>query len=77
MKSSSRLGFTRTGQQIRSTLWSLWDDARTGPFHDIDYQADPTQRDVRMRAIREDWPKPADQPTLGADTILEITLVEA
>ena len=31
---------------------------------------------VRMLALREEWPTPSDQSTLGAETTLEVTLVE-
>lgn len=64
----------RTGQQIRSALWTLWEDAQTIPFRDVD---DAPARDVRLASLREDWPKPAGAGEAGAFTVLEVTLVEA
>jgi hypothetical protein len=67
---------SRTGQQIRSSLWDLWRSAATVPFHDIDAATHPTEHQVRIIGIREEIPKPADYPTLGADTLIEVTVVE-
>ena len=66
----------RTGQQIRTALWTVWEAAQTVPFRDVDYAETRTERDVRVTAIREDWPKPADANTLGAFSVLEVTLAE-
>ena len=67
---------TRTGQQIRASLWSLWEDASTVTFRDIDYAATSLERDVRLTTIREEWPKPADAASLGAFSVVDVTLVE-
>ncbi|HYI16357.1 MAG TPA: hypothetical protein VEX37_13260 [Thermomicrobiales bacterium] len=66
----------RTGQQIRTALWTLWEEAETVPFRDVDYATTTTERDVRVTAIREEWPKPADANTLGAFSVLELTMDE-
>ncbi len=42
----------RTGQQIRSGLWSVWEAAATIPFRDVDYATTGIERDVRVTAIR-------------------------
>lgn len=67
---------TRTGQQIRAALWSLWEGAATFAFRDVDYGATGAERNVRMIGLREEWAKTADQSDLGADAVLEVTLVE-
>jgi len=66
----------RSGQQIRSDLWALWEAGETVPFRDIDYAATPVERTVRVASISEDWPKPADANAPGAFSTVEITLVE-
>jgi len=65
----------RTGQTIRTALWSLWEMGESIPFRDIDYSVTTLERTVRLTAIRESWPKPADQAVLGADTVMEVTVV--
>jgi hypothetical protein len=67
---------TRTGQQIRSALWTTWEDDETVSFRDVDYATTTTERAVRVIAIREEWPKPADANTLGAFSVVEVTLAE-
>lgn len=66
----------RTGQQIRAALWQLWDSAGPVSFRDVDYATTTTEHTVRLIGIREEWPKPADEPALGADTVIELTIVE-
>ena len=67
----------RTGQQIRAALWTLWQDAQTIPFRDVDYATTLTEHDVRLTAIREEWPKPAGANEAGAYSLLEVTLTES
>ncbi len=66
----------RTGQQIRAGLWSLWEQATTCSFRDVDFVATAIERDVRIAAIREEWPKPASVNDVGAFSEIEMTLVE-
>jgi hypothetical protein len=66
----------RSGQTIRAALWSLWDDASSFTFRDVDYGATSTEYTVRLVALDESWPVPADQLALGAHTQLTVTLVE-
>jgi hypothetical protein len=66
----------RTGQQIRAALWTLWSNASTFQFRDVDYGATGIERTARLIGIKEEWPKPADQSDLGADSTIEVTLVE-
>lgn len=65
----------RTGQTIRSAIWTLWEVGEPIPFRDIDYSVTTDERTVRLTALRESWPKPADQEVLGAETMLEVTVV--
>ena len=74
----NRLGVrdARDGQTIRTALWSLYAAATTFAFRDVDYGATSVTKNVRMLGLREEWPAPSDQSTLGAETTLEVTLVE-
>ena len=67
---------TRTGQEVRLLLWEQFAAAATLAFRDIDYGSTGVTRTVRMIGLREEWQAPADQPALGAETTLEVTLVE-
>lgn len=67
----------RTGQQIRAALWSLWEAAGSFPYRDVDYATTTIERDVRLTAIQEDWPKPASANEAGAFSVIEVTLVES
>jgi hypothetical protein len=67
---------SRTGQQIRTALWSTWEAGELVPFRDVDYAATTTERTVRVTAIHEDWPKPADANTLGAFSVIEVMVEE-
>ncbi|RIK45232.1 MAG: hypothetical protein DCC58_07145 [Chloroflexi bacterium] len=66
----------RSGQQIRTALWALWESADTVTFRDVDDADTGLERTVRMIGLREEWPKPAGQGDVGSDTLLEVTLVE-
>ena len=66
----------RTAQQIRQTIWDLYTNAATLTFRDVDYGATAVERQVRLIELRESWRQPADQASLGADTVLELTLQE-
>lgn len=57
------------GQNQIAALWQAWEDGETVVFRDIDYDADPTERHVRITAIEESVPKPSDTGNWGASTI--------
>jgi hypothetical protein len=66
----------RTGQQIRAALWNLAESGASIPFRDVDYAATSAETTVRLIDLRERWTQTADQPSLGADTVLDVTLAE-
>lgn len=71
----------RSGQQVRSDLWGLWSAvgaagaSGTLPFRDVDDAANPQEHQVRLLALREEWPKPADA-AIDAMTTVEVVLQE-
>jgi len=66
---------TRTGQQLIAELWSKWYNGDTFSFRDLDYDADPTERRVRIVGISESVPAPERAGKWG-DAIVALTLVE-
>ncbi|HEV2066424.1 MAG TPA: hypothetical protein VGR08_06285, partial [Thermomicrobiales bacterium] len=66
---------TRTGRQLVAELWSAWQAGTTLPFRDLDYDADPTERRVRIVGIREVVPVPSDAGRWGHSAVA-LTLVE-
>ncbi len=71
-------GDVRSGQQMRADLWGLWSAASitgTLTFRDVDYAAIPQEHQVRLLALREEWPKPADA-AIDATTTVEVVLQE-
>ena len=65
----------RTPEAIVAGLWTAWENGVTIAFRDIDYDADPTERRVRIVGLSETRPTPA-QPG-PASGVITITLVEA
>ena len=65
----------RTGRQLIAGLWQAWQTGRTLAFRDQDYDADPSERRVRIVGIDEQVPKPSDAGLWGA-SLLKLTLVE-
>ena len=61
---------TRTGREIVADLWAAWQSSSTVTLRDLDYDADPTQRTVRIVGLVEEVPKPDGASTVG------LTLVE-
>jgi hypothetical protein len=45
------------------------------PFRDIDYDAEPTERRVRIVGIKEEVARPSDAGEVG-DAMIQVTLVE-
>ena len=72
-----RSGIThpRTGRQLAADLWTAWQNGATVPFKDLDHDADPTTRQVRIVGIAEEIAKAADAARWG-DATLSLTLVE-
>jgi hypothetical protein len=66
---------TRTGRQIIGELWDHWQAGATVPFRDIDYDAAPVERQVRIIGIQEHVPLPHQSGLWGQSTIA-LTLVE-
>jgi hypothetical protein len=63
----------RSGPEIVADLWQAWEQGTTIPFRDIDYDPDPTERQVRVIGLTEQIPTPSS--TIGASQ-LTITLLE-
>ena len=66
---------SRTGRQLIADLWQAWEDGTTLPYRDIDYDADPTERRVRIVGISERVARPADAGETS-DAMIGLTLVE-
>jgi hypothetical protein len=66
---------TRTGRQQIAELWSHWQAATPLPFRDLDYDADPVERQVRIVGIAESVPAP-HQAALWGQSAITLTLVE-
>lgn len=66
---------TRTGRELIAELWTAWENATTLPFRDIDYDAAPIERRVRIVGITEDVARPADAGEIG-DATIQLALVE-
>ena len=62
---------TRTGRQIVADLWEAWRSSATVTLRDLDYDADPTQRTVRIVGLVEEVPKP-DGASVVAVTLVEL-----
>jgi hypothetical protein len=58
-----------SGRAQITSLWQSWEDNLTLPFRDLDYDAAPTERAVRITAIEEQVPKPSDAANWGAAAI--------
>jgi hypothetical protein len=63
----------RSGPEIVADLWQAWEQGTTIPFRDIDYDPDPTERQVRVIGLTEQIPSPSS--TIGASQ-LTVTLLE-
>jgi hypothetical protein len=66
---------SRSGRQLAADLWAAWQGGTTLTFRDVDYDADPAQRSVRIVAIAEEVAKAADAGRWG-ESLLSLTLVE-
>ncbi len=66
---------TRDGRQRAADLWQAWEEGVTLSFRDLDYDATLQQHAVRIAAIPEAVPKPADVGRWG-ESAIALTLVE-
>jgi len=66
----------RGGRRLAADLWAAWETGSPLPFRDIDYDATERTHQVRIEAITEEVPKPADAGRWG-ESQLALTLVEA
>jgi len=65
----------RSGRQQIADLWTAWSSASTVQLKDIDYDADPAVRNVRIIGIKEEVQRPADAGWWG-QSVVSLTLVE-
>lgn len=68
-------GLARTGREQIAELWNHWQQGTTMPFRDLDHDADPTERQVRIVGISEQVPLP-HQAGLWGQSMVSLTLVE-
>ena len=57
------------GRAQIAALWQSWESGATVTLRDLDYDPDPAEHSVRIIAIEEYNPKPADAGHWGASTI--------
>jgi hypothetical protein len=66
----------RTGRELAAALWDAWEGGAVLPFEDIDHAATGATRQVRIAALEERVPSPADAGR-WAEAVAEVELVEA
>ena len=66
---------SRTGRELIADLWEAWETGASLPFRDIDHDASPIERRVRIVGMTEKVARPADAALWG-DAVLALTLVE-
>ena len=66
---------SRRGTAIAAALWAAFDSRAILAFRDVDYDTDPTQRQVQIASLTESIPRPADAGR-WSDTSLRVRLVE-
>ena len=65
----------RSGRELIADLWRCWQDGTTVTFQDLDFDAAPVERRVRIAGITEKVARPADAGRWG-DSRVGLTLVE-
>lgn len=65
----------QTGRQQIAALWAAWQSGETVSFRDIDYDAAPVEREVRIVGIGEETAKPGDAGRWGQG-VVGLSLVE-
>lgn len=68
-------GLARTGREQIAELWDHWQTGATVPYRDLDHDADPTERQVRIVGISEQVPLP-HQAGLWGQSLVSLVLVE-
>ncbi|MDQ3656814.1 MAG: hypothetical protein M3457_17285 [Chloroflexota bacterium] len=68
-------GLARTGREQIAELWDHWQTGTTVPYRDLDHDADPTERQVRIVGISEQVPLP-HQAGLWGQSLVSLVLVE-
>ncbi len=63
------------GRAQITALWQSWENNQTLSFRDLDFDADPTERAVRIAAIEEQVSKPSDAANWGA-AMVQLQLLE-
>lgn len=63
------------GQEIAASLWSAWEAGTTLTYRDVDYDLTGRQHAVRITAIGEERPKPADGGRWG-EAVVTVALAE-
>ncbi|MBA2290057.1 MAG: hypothetical protein H0V98_06715 [Chloroflexia bacterium] len=66
---------SRSGRQLIADLCLAWKEGTNLSFRDIDYDAEPTERRVRIVGIKEEVARPSDAGEVG-DAMIQVTLVE-
>lgn len=66
---------TLDGRAQITALWQSWEDNQTLSFRDLDYDAAPTERHVRIVEIEESIAKPSNAGQWGEATV-RLTLLE-
>ena len=64
-----------TGRQDIAAVWNAWGSGASLVFQDVDHDANPVDYFVRIEAIAERAPKPADHSRWGESSIA-LTLAE-
>jgi hypothetical protein len=66
----------RSGRELAAALWDAWEAGATLPFEDIDHAATGAAHPVRIAALEERIPAPADAGRWG-ESVVEVEVVEA
>lgn len=65
----------KSGRELIADLWSLWESGQTVAFEDIDYDAQPVSRQVRITGIEESVHASSDASRWG-EAAVALSLVE-
>ena len=65
----------RDGRTLASDLWTAWADAATVLFTDLDFAATGQTHPVRIAAISEEIPVPADAGSWG-ESVVSLVVIE-
>jgi hypothetical protein len=65
----------RSSAEIVADLWQAWETGATVTFRDVDYDADATERRVRIIGLTEQVPVPSNPDAIATSQII-VTLLE-